>query len=167
MSFKTCSTKVNLTTTDIGKCRCGGFIGGTGYESTMTITDCYAEGSLNGNNFAGGFFGAIQNDTTIERCWAAVNVTSAGQRNGSFVGTTTKPLTIRDCYSTGSVTSKGQQVGGILGYTSKKVVIERCYSTSDITSNTAGTGGIVGTLSGESSEVILSLDRWVNLHHFL
>ena len=131
----------------------GGFIGGTGYASTLTIKRCSAAGTVNGNNFVGGFIGAVQSDVLIEQCSASVDVTSTKQRVGSFVGTATKPITIRDCYSTGSTVAAGQQVGGILGYTSVKVVIERCYATGDITSNTAGTGGIVGTLSGASSEV--------------
>lgn len=131
----------------------GGFIGGTGYESTTTIKGCSAAGTVNGNNFVGGFIGAAQSTIVIEQCSASVDVTSTKQRVGSFVGTATKPITIRDCYSTGSTVAAGQQVGGILGYTAVKVVIERCYATGDITSNTAGTGGIVGTLSGASSEV--------------
>ncbi len=131
----------------------GGFIGGTGYASTLTIKRCSAAGTVNGNNFVGGFIGAVQSDVLIEQCSASVDVTSTKQRVGSFVGTATKPITIRDCYSTGSTVAAGQQVGGILGYTDVKVVIERCYATGDITSNTAGTGGIVGTLSGASSEV--------------
>ena len=131
----------------------GGFIGGTGYASTLTIKRCSAAGTVNGNNFVGGFIGAAQSDILIEQCSASVDVTSTKQRVGSFVGTATKPITIRDCYSTGSTVAAGQQVGAILGYTSVKVIIERCYATGDITSNTAGTGGIVGTLSGASSEV--------------
>ena len=131
----------------------GGFIGGTGYASTLTIKRCSAAGTVNGNNFVGGFIGAAQSTIVIEQCSASVDVTSTKQRVGSFVGTATKPITIRDCYSTGSTVAAGQQVGGILGYTAVKVVIERCYATGDITSNTAGTGGIVGTLSGASSEV--------------
>ncbi|MBE6250920.1 MAG: hypothetical protein E7111_04625 [Bacteroidales bacterium] len=147
-----CSASVSINVNDKSTYN-GGFIGGTGYESTMTITDCHTEGSVNGANYVGGFFGAVQNTVTIERCWSSVNVTSTGQRVGSFVGTTTKPLTIRNCYSTGDATANGQQVGGILGYTSQKVTIECCYATGDITSNTAGTGGIVGTVSGVNSVV--------------
>lgn len=147
-----CSASVSINVNDKSSYN-GGFIGGTGYESTMTITDCHAEGSVKGANYVGGFFGAVQNSVTIERCWSSVNVTSTGQRVGSFVGTTTKPLTIRNCYSTGNATANGQQVAGILGYTNQKVIIECCYSTGDITSHTAATAGIVGTLSGASSEV--------------
>ena len=147
-----CSASVSINVNDKSTYN-GGFIGGTGYESTMTITDCHAEGSVKGANYVGGFFGAVQNNVEIERCWSSVNVTSTGQRVGSFVGTTTKPLTIRNCYSTGNATASGQQVAGILGYTNQKVIIECCYSTGDITSHTAATAGIVGTLSGASSEV--------------
>ena len=147
-----CSATVDINVSDKSTYN-GGFIGGTGYASTMTITGCWAKGSVNGNNYVGGFFGAVQSDVTISKCWASVEVTSTGQRCGSFVGTTTKPLTITDCYSTGNATVAGQQVAGILGYTNQKVTIERCFATGNITSNTAGTGGIVGTLSGASSVV--------------
>jgi hypothetical protein len=124
----------------------GGFIGGTGYESTTTIKGCSAAGTVNGNNYTGGFIGAVQSDVLIVQCSASVDVTSTGQRSGSFVGVATKAITIRDCYSTGDVVATGQQVGGILGYTGKVAsVIERCYATGNVTSNTAGTGGILGT----------------------
>lgn len=124
----------------------GGFIGGTGYESTTTIKGCSAAGTVNGNNYVGGFIGAAQSTIVIEQCSASVDVTSTGQRSGSFVGVATKAITIRDCYSTGDVVATGQQVGGILGYTGKVAsVIERCYATGNVTSNTAGTGGILGT----------------------
>ena len=147
-----CSAHVDMTV-DANSTYNGGFIGGTGYESTATIKGCSAAGTVNGNNYVGGFIGAAQSDILIEQCSASVDVTSTGQRVGSFVGVATKPIIIRDCYSTGSTVAAGQQVGAILGYTSVKVIIERCYATGDITSNTAGTGGIVGTLSGASSEV--------------
>ena len=147
-----CSATVDINVSDKSTYN-GGFIGGTGYTSTMTLTDCHAKGTVNGNNYVGGFIGANQSQTTINRCSAAVNVTSTGQRVGSFVGTTTNPLTIKDCYSTGNVSATGQQVAGILGYTNVPVVIERCFSAGDVTSNTAGTAGIVGTLSGANSTV--------------
>ncbi|MBE6250921.1 MAG: hypothetical protein E7111_04630 [Bacteroidales bacterium] len=147
-----CTASVEINVSDKSTYN-GGFIGGTGYASTMTITDCHAEGSVKGANYVGGFFGAVQNALTIERCWSSVDVVSTGQRVGSFVGTTTHAFTIRNCYSTGNATATGQQVAGILGYTDKAVTIKCCYATGDITSNTAGTGGIVGTISGASSTV--------------
>lgn len=124
----------------------GGFIGGTGYTSTTTIKGCSAAGVVNGNNYVGGFFGAVMSTVVIEQCSCSTDVTSTGQRSGNFVGTATKSLTIRDCYSTGDITASGQQVGGILGYTGAVAsIIERCYATGDVISNTAGTGGILGT----------------------
>ena len=148
-----CSAYVNMKVSDKGNYN-GGFIGGIGYESTVTITDCYAKGTVQGNAYCGGFIGSANSDITISKCWADVDLTLSGHRNGAFVGTaTSKPITIRDCYSTGDVTAAGQQTGGILGYTDKKVIIERCYATGEITSNTAASAGIVGTLSGAGSLV--------------
>ena len=139
-----CSAHVDMTVDNMSTYN-GGFIGGSGYTSTTTITDSHSAGTVNGNNYVGGFFGAVQSTVTIERCWSSAVVTSSGKQCGSFVGTTTQPLTIRDCYSTGSITASGQQVAGILGYTSKVVTIERCFATGDITSDTSGTAGILGT----------------------
>lgn len=144
LTISECSAHVDMIVDNLSTYN-GGFIGGSGYTSTTTITDSYSAGTVNGNNYVGGFFGAVQSTVTIERCWSSADVTSSGQRSGSFVGVTTQPLTIRDCYSTGSITASGQQVAGILGYTSQVVTIERCFATGDITSNTAGTAGIVGT----------------------
>ena len=140
-----CSAHVDMTV-DANSTYNGGFIGGNGYTSTTTIRRCSAAGTVNGNNYVGGFFGAVQAPTVIEQCFSAADVTSTGQRSGSFVGVATAAITIRDCYSTGDITANGQQVGGILGYTGKVAsVIERCYATGNVTSNTAGTGGILGT----------------------
>ena len=129
-----------------------GFIGGTGYESTVEVTDSWAAGSVIGANYSAGFIGAIQSHVTISRCWADVDVTSSGQRCGAFAGCNTKFLaTISDCYATGDITATGQQVGGILGYASKPVTITNCYAAGNVTSATAGTGGIAGTISAEST----------------
>lgn len=144
LTISGCSAHVDLTVDNLSTYN-SCFIGGSGYASTITITDSYSAGKVNGNNYVGGFFGAAQSDITIERCWSSADVTVSGQRSSSFVGTSTQPIIIRDCYSTGDITASGQQIGGILGYTSKTVTIQRCYSAGDITSNTAGTAGIVGT----------------------
>ena len=129
-----------------------GFIGGTGYESTVEITDSWAVGSVIGNNYTAGFIGAIQSHVTISRCWADVDVTSSGQRCGAFAGCNTKfPATISNCYATGNITATGQQVGGIIGYTSFPITITNCYATGNVSSATAGTGGIAGTITAEST----------------
>lgn len=153
-TFTDCSADVVINVDDKSTYN-GGFIGGTGYASTLTLKGCSAAGVVNGNNYVGGFFGASQGTTIIEQCSSSVDVTSSGMRSGSFVGVATAAITIRDCYSTGDVVAVNQQVGGILGYTGKVAsVIERCYSTSDITSNTAGTGGILGTNQIAGTEVV-------------
>ena len=129
-----------------------GFIGGTGYESTVEVTDSWAAGSVIGANYSAGFIGAIQSHVTISRCWADVDVTSSGQRCGAFAGCNTKfPATISNCYATGNITATGQQVGGIIGYTSFPITITNCYATGNVSSATAGTGGIAGTITAEST----------------
>ena len=155
-----CSANVDITV-DSNAGYNGGFIGGSAYQSTIDISDCWAAGSVNGGDYVGGFYGAVQNKVSITRCWSSVTVNASGQRVGGLVGVaniasgvTDAGLTITDCYSTGNVASAGQQVGGILGYAQTALPkILRCFATGDITSHTAGTGGIVGTLSKEGSEV--------------
>jgi hypothetical protein len=131
-----------------------GFIGGTGYASTTVITDSWAKGSVVGNNYAGGFFGAVQNTTTIERCWADVVVTTTGQRSGAFVGTNTTAIVIKNSYSLGNATGTGQQIGGLIGYDKVGATIECCYTAGDITATKSGAAGFVGTMDGQTSSVV-------------
>ena len=132
----------------------GGFIGGMGYASTAVITDSWAKGSVVGDNYAGGFCGAVQNKSTIERCWADVEVSSTGQRSGSFIGTNTDVIVVKNCYSLGNATGVGQQISGLIGYDKVGATIECCYAAGDITSNKSGSAGLVGTMDGETSSVV-------------
>lgn len=131
-----------------------GFIGGLGYASTAVITDSWAKGSVVGDNYTGGFCGAVQNKSTIERCWADVVVTTTGQRSGSFVGTNTDVIVIKNCYSLGNSTGDGQQIGGLIGYDKVGATIECCYTAGDVTSNKSGSAGLVGTMDGAASSVV-------------
>ena len=131
-----------------------GFIGGLGYASTAVITDSWAKGSVVGDNYAGGFCGAVQNKSTIERCWADVEVSSTGQRSGSFIGTNTDVIVVKNCYSLGNATGVGQQISGLIGYDKVGATIECCYAAGDITSDKSGSAGLVGTMDGETSSVV-------------
>lgn len=150
------SATVVISGNDFGTYNAG-FIGGMGYASTAVITDCWAKGSVVGNNYTGGFCGAVQNSSTIERCWADVEVVSSGQRAGSFVGTNTEVIVIKNCYSLGNATGSGQQIGGLIGYDKVGATIECCYTAGDITSNKSGSAGLVGTMDGTTSSVVKSI----------
>ena len=150
------SATVIISGNDFGTYNAG-FIGGLGYASTAVITDCWAKGSVVGNNYTGGFCGAVQNSSTIERCWADVEVVSSGQRAGSFVGTNTTAIVIKNCYSLGNATGTGQQIAGLIGYDKVGATIECCYAAGDITSNKSGSAGLVGTMDGTTSSVVKCL----------
>lgn len=156
MTISKSSATITIANSNFGTYN-GGFIGGLGYVSTAVITDSWAKGTIIGNNYTGGFIGAVQNTTTIERCYADVEVTSTGQRAGAFVGTNTTAIIIKDSYSLGNATGTGQQIGGLIGYDKVGATIERCYTAGDIRSDKSGSAGFVGTMDGAGSSVVKSI----------
>jgi len=113
----------------------GGLCGYNGYGGT--ITNCYATGSVTGGNYLGGLCG--YNGDTITNCYATGSVTG-GNYLGGLCGYNGD--TITNCYATGSVTGGGY-LGGLCGSNSNPGTITNCYATGSVTG-----GGYLGGLCG-------------------
>ena len=143
-------------------------------DSSITVTNCYATGSLESNsNYAGGLIGFIKNARfTITDSHTDVDVLNVGTGDGvmaggflgyiELTGNNDYGGTIEDCYSTGDV-ALTDQVGGH-GYAggfiarvhgdadhTKWSEIKRCYSTGNVTGAIGlhaygPAGGFIGNL---------------------
>ena len=131
----------------------GGFVGGFGYASNVTITDSWSAGVAVGSHYTGGFVGAVQNTLTMKRCWSSVNVSTAnGKHVGGLIGTnTSNPLVLEDCYTTGDVDGYDQLVGGIIGRSAKQLTMKNCFATGRVQGDVSGVAGLAGKLEGAST----------------
>jgi probable HAF family extracellular repeat protein len=70
------------------------------YSPGLTVTDCYATGSVTGNNAVGGLFGMLPPVARITNCYAANVVTSTDVNVGAFAGTgsPTDPNAFENCF---------------------------------------------------------------------
>ena len=126
----------------------------------VSISDCYATGSVNaGGNAAGGLIGSsflTENSIlNIENCYSSGNVTAKNSAAGGLIAQLwgANQASISNCYATGDVAANSY-VGGFVGYTNKivlsdKAQISNCYSTGNAQGN-SGVGGFAGTLSCET-----------------
>ena len=121
----------------------GRYVGSlVGYQSSGTITNCYAEGgSVSGNDYVGGLVGQ-NNYGNITNCHSAGSV-SGDKDVGGLVGEN-EHGTITNSYSSGSV-SGDSRVGGLVGENDWGT-ITNCYSTGSISGRYD-----VGGLAGENS----------------
>lgn len=91
-----CYATGNVSTTGVGT-MVGGFSGqvylfGGTKEGSMTVTDCWASGSVTGYGSVGGFIGHLDEDTSLDNCWSkgVVTTNAAGggaSSGGGFTGT--------------------------------------------------------------------------------
>ena len=160
VSFTGCSVKASITSSVVGKNRCGGF---AGWNSSVeaTFQNCHVlagttiagEGvwttAANGN--FGGFIGYGDADgsvLTIKGCSASseINAPQKSRYNGGFIGCTgsASTTTITDCHSEGSVCGE-RYVGGLIGAVQSDVTISKCWSSVTVMSVGQRVGGLVGT----------------------
>jgi len=122
----------------------GGFVGELGY---MTISQCYASGSVSGEDNIGGFAGYIGNYGSCARSYATGSVTATNDYVGGFVGRSGLG-TISNCYAKGNVEGDGSAdgssdgAGGFVGNASLGS-FEYCYSTGAPQADT-NVGGFAG-----------------------
>ena len=135
-------------------------------ESTaMEITNCYASGSVAGDDFVGGLIGQFRlGNLTITSCHVSGSVEGGLYNVGGMIGGIWNGnQTLENSYSTVDVTAEGTQ-GGLIGriYNSggEVVTISSCYSSGDITISKDGeftsyAGGLVGLIAkaGASSKI--------------
>jgi hypothetical protein len=141
-------------------------VGGFAGDNFGTVTNSYAAGSVNGNEFVGGFVGTNWGGSKISNCYATGS-TSGLWTIGGFVGEASGGIisrsyatgaasgtieiggfagyfvagTISNSYATGSA-SASQYAGGFLGMLDFGTALN-CYSTGTV-SATFDAGGFIG-----------------------
>ena len=145
-----CSAKANVSAPNAPQV--SGFLGQVGYESTVTISDSYAECNLESvKNYCGGILGRIDNGTVvITGCHYSGTMGGRAGAGGILGGIEGGSVTISKCYATGSMSPSSNNHGGILGLSNATSVIENCWSNMAITvpAGSQHTAGILGTGQG-------------------
>lgn len=154
-SASSCDISDCYSTGDVvGTNNVGGFAGGM----FANVADCYSLGNVSGSGGnVGGFVGSLYpkfviggngSGSSINRCYAAGDVTGGAKSNvGGFVGRQ-EASQIQDCYALGDVSCSGENVGGFSGYsqyTRDKII--NCYAAGDVISThaSAAVGGLLGS----------------------
>jgi len=123
--------RVTATGSDVG-----GLVG-----SGSTIKNCYAAGSVTGEDNVGGLAGTAGN---VDNCYAVGDIN--GEQNvGGLIGASSGD--VKDSSSGGTVTGKGI-VGGLIGNASSTITLS--FSTSNVTAEESKVGGLVGELASGS-----------------
>ena len=116
-TVKRCYSKASISCVNEGD-RTGGLVGYA--TNNVTIANCYARGSVSGDNKVGGLVGDI---TASE---------------------------ITNCYSTGEVTSVNSELGGLVGFTGDEVTVTGSFwntATSGLDTSLGGTGLTTGEMT--------------------
>lgn len=90
---------VNIFCSGNGAGAVAGYLGHAAYPHASTIEDCYATGRVSGQSYVGGLVGNVGSKAVLNRCYAAVTVSSATNHAGGLVGKTRAPFVMEDCYS--------------------------------------------------------------------
>ena len=112
-----------------------------GNNAQSIIENCYAAGTIWGQNYIGGLIGANYNNSTVENCYAAGNIMGY-DRVGVLVGFNNNS-NISNCYTTGNAMGENY-VGGLIGYNNNSNVFY-CYARGNVTGNGIDIGGLVGS----------------------
>ncbi len=129
----------------------GDTVGGLVGYNDGTVSNCYATGSVSGENFVGGLVAVNSSYGTVSNCYATGTVTGTG--TGWYVGGLVGENwgTVSNCYATGSVTGTGYCVGGLVGVTPLSTsTVSNCYATGNVTGEFR-VGGLVGHHRGTVS----------------
>jgi PGF-pre-PGF domain-containing protein len=118
----------------------GGFVGYNHYQGS--INNCYATGSVTGNNEVGGLVGINYQYATISECFSTGSVTGNNEVGG-LVGQNYDLGTVEYSYSSGDTTGSGDSVGGLIGYNKRNSDALYCFATGNATGNSS-VGGLVG-----------------------
>ena len=113
-------------------------VGGLAGVVNALITNCYAEGTVNGTEaYIGGLIG--REHGSLHDSHATGDVTGTGILVGGLVGWASGP--VNNSYATGNV-SGGSYVGGLAGDNSR--MISYCRSTGNVSGDGQYLGGLVG-----------------------
>ncbi|MCF8343678.1 MAG: T9SS type A sorting domain-containing protein, partial [Bacteroidales bacterium] len=134
-------------------------------NNAMEITNCYASGSVAGDDFVGGLIGQFRlGNLTITSCHVSGSVEGGLYNVGGMIGGIVEGnQTLENSYSTVDVTAEGTQgglIGRIFNSGGEVVTISSCYSSGDITISKDGeftsyAGGLVGLIvqAGAGSKI--------------
>ena len=106
----------------------GGFIGaGSGH-----ITNCYSTGDVKATNQAGGFWGVVGINSSMNRCGAFGLLKATGDNLGGLGGQVIDSVT--DCYALNTVStgSNKYNIGGLVGQCQKSLTLKNSYSLSTL-----------------------------------
>ena len=153
VEIKNCSAQADVDggVTAYNSC----FVSIFGYQSTVTITDCFARGDLKTStgNYTGGLVGYSQNAEAvlkISRCHYEGNIEATGGYVGCLLGGASGKVEITASSSAGTVVSKGAYVGGLVGASmNDAVTITDCFSTAKVSAWGQQVGGLVGTTTNK------------------
>ena len=177
--------EVNVSAIGLHLYQVGGLVGGNyGRNSgTASISNSYATGAVEGNNYVGGLVGFSRGDelvlaaessgfATISNSYATGGVTVWGNNwggGGGLVGRMQDGVTtVSNSYATGNVVSLlNSSVGGLVGYgKGGDVTVSNSYATGSVTMSVSGTyggGGLVGLIfSGTFDNVFATGNVTVN-----
>jgi hypothetical protein len=134
-------------------------VGGVVGNNQGTVQNCYATGTVSGNENVGGVVG---NDGIVQNCYATSKVSGYGNvggvvGNGGIVqkcyatgdvegsykagGVAGQAGSVENCYATGDV--KGDQAGGVVGV-SQSGMVQNCYATGNVNGTSGHAGGVNG-----------------------
>jgi hypothetical protein len=130
----------------------GGLVGAT---DDIEVSNCYATGTVRGNQYIGGLIGYCSS-CSVNECYSTGDVNGIS-RTGGLIGGFQSSTVVRS-YATGAV--EGQNyVGGLIGNSSwSPVVIERCFALGNVSGNLS-VGGLAGNLEGSEITVSLSFSK--------
>ena len=126
------------------------YLGGLSGQNYGTISNCYANISISGQDRVGGLCGF--NEGTINNCYVTGSISGGGAdpwRLGGLCGE--NGGTISNCYATTSVTggSYSDYLGGLCGFNNG--TINNCYSTGTVAGEESQYfGGLCGENNGGS-----------------
>lgn len=130
------SGSVNGTNDDIG-----GLVGRC-YE-VESVSNCHSTASVEGFNNVGGLIG-YNSSSTIENCYATGSVKGNSSTTGGLVANNYNGV-IRNCYATGSVVGTYDEVGGLVGWNAySNAQIINSYATGQVSGGGVGIGGLLG-----------------------
>jgi len=129
-----------------------------GTSERVTVTNCYATGSVTGIEVAGGLVG-INMGGTVKNSYCTCSVSGrlefGGFAIGGLVGDNEEG-TISNCYATGSVNGE-DNVGGLAGLNGYSTISDS-YFTGSVTGQIE-VGGLVGTNDGMVSNSYYNYDE--------
>lgn len=112
-----------------------------GKSNNTIVNNCSVSGTTNGTSKVGGLIGSAIT-TTVNSCFADINIPSINNYIGGLVGELKSGSVISNSNSTGTITGN-DDVGGLVG-NSNGSQINNSFSSANISSDKQNVGGFIG-----------------------